>query len=157
MDKAEETFARARKEAEKAARADRWQEFVSAARTAAKLLADPAAELPAELAKFPKLQQSLEAARAEDRTAWNKLAAHAEKECARIVAEAEALRGGAKDAPQLDLAAELQAAIMGNFARREAEAQKPKRSLDDLRKEFMTLTALPSETLEKALELLEDK
>ena len=157
MDKAEETFARARKEAEKTARAGKWKEFVAAARTAARLLADNAAELPEELAKFPKLQQSLEAARAEDRTAWNKLAAHAEKECGRIIAEAEALRGGAKDAPQLDLAAELQAAIMGNFARREAEAQKPKRSLDDLRKEFMTLGALPPETLEKALELLEDK
>ena len=157
MDKAEETFARARKEAEKSARAGRWREFVAAARAAAKLLSDQAAELPEELAKFPKLQQSVEAARAEDKTAWNKLAAHSEKECARLVAEAEALRGGKKDAPQLDLAAELQAAIMGNFARREAEAQKPKRSLDDLRKEFMTLGALPPETLEKALELLEEK
>ena len=157
MEKAEDGFARARGEAEKSARAGKWKEFVSAARTAAKLVADKTAELPAELEKFPKLKQSLEAARAEDQTAWNKLAAHAEKECARIVAEAETLRGGKKDAPKLDLAAELQAAITGNFARREAEAQKPRRSLDDLRKEFMTLGALPPELLEKALELLEDK
>ena len=62
-----------------------------------------------------------------------------------------------KDAPQLDLAAELQAAITGNFARREAEAQKPKRSLDDLRREFASLGVLPAETLEKALAALEDK
>ena len=157
MEKAENDFARARQAAEKNARADRWKEFVAAARTAAKLLDDAAAELPEELAKFPKLKQSLEAARSEDKTLWNKLAAHGEKECRRIVAEAEALRGGEKNAPALDLAAELQAAITGNFARREAEAQKSKRSLDDLRKEFMALGALRSEQLESALELLEEK
>lgn len=157
MEKAENTFTRARTEAEKSARADRWREFVAAARTAAGLLENGAAEIPEELAKFPKLRQSLEAAGAEDKSLWNKLAAHGEKECARIVAEAEALRGGEKNAPALDLAAELQAAITGNFARREAEAQKPKRSLDDLRKEFMTLGALPRESLEKALALLEEK
>ena len=157
MEKAENDFARARQAAEKTARADRWKEFVSAARTAAKLLDDAAAELPEELAKFPKLKQSLEAARSEDKTLWNKLAAHGEKECRRIVAEAEALRGGEKNAPTLDLAAELQAAITGNFARREAEAQKSKRSLDDLRKEFMALGALRRELLESALELLEEK
>lgn len=157
MEKAEEAFSRARTEAEKSARAGRWKEFVAAARAAAKLLDDPTAELPEELDKFPKLKQSLEAARADDPAAWNKLAAHAEKECARIVAEAEELRGGAKKEEQLDLAAELQAAIMGNFARREAEAQKPRRSPDDLRREFMTLGALPAASLEKALELLEEK
>ena len=157
MEKAEDVFARARAEAEKSARADKWKEFVSAARNAAKLLDDDTAEIPEELTKFPKLKQSLEAARAEDKSLWNKLAAHAEKECARIVAEAEALRGGDRNAPALDLAAELQAAITGNFARREAEAQKPKRSLDDLRKEFMALGALRTTSLEKALELLGSK
>jgi len=157
MEKAEERFSLARKKAEKTAGANRWKEFVSAARAAAKLVADPAAEIPEELSKFPKLKQSLEAARAEDKTQWNKLAAHAEKECERIVAEAEKLRGGAENAPALDLAAELQAAITGNFARREAEARKPKRSPDDLRREFMNLGALPSEKLEAALALLEDE
>ena len=157
MEKAEDSFARARKEAEKSARADRWREFVAASRIAAKLAEDKTAEIPEELAKFPKLRQAIEASRADDPAQWNKLAAHSEKECARIVAEAEALRGAVKDAPQLDLAAELQAAITGNFARREAEAQKPKRSLDDLRREFASLGVLPAETLEKALAALEDK
>lgn len=157
MEKAEETFSRARNEAEKSARAGRWKEFVAAARAAAKLLEDKTAALPEELDKFPKLKQSLEAARAEDRTLWNKLAAHSEKECARITAEAEELNGGAKNTAGLDLAAELQAAILGNFARREAEARRPRRSLDDLRKEFMALGVLPETALEKALGLLEDK
>ena len=158
MEKAESDFATARKAAEKAAGKTRWKDFVSAAREAARLLGDSSAEIPETLAKFPKLKQSAEAARAEDPAAWKKLSAHAERECARIVAEAEALTGGGKDkAKPADLAAELEAAIMGNFARREAEAQQPKRTLDDLRREFMTLAALPPETLETALRLLEDK
>jgi len=158
MEKAENDFAAARREAEKAAGKTRWKEFVAASREASRLIGDTAAEIPETLEKFPKLKQSVEAARAGDDAAWKKLSAHAEKECARIVAEAEALRGKGRDkAPAADLAAELQAAIMGNFARREAEAQKPKRTPDDLRREFMTLGALPPETLEAALQLLEDK
>ena len=59
---------------------------------------DPAAELPPELDKFPKLKHSLETARAAAsgdaaaQSAWKKLREHAEAECARIAAEAEALR-----------------------------------------------------------------
>jgi len=163
MEKAEETFARARAAADRGARAKSWQDYTAAARAAAQALADSAAELPEAVAKFPKLRQSLEAARAAAADpaaapAWKKLDEHARKECARLADAARELKGGAKkSAPATDLAAELQAAILGNFARREAEARQPRRSLDDLRKEFMTLGVLPADTLEAALEALDDK
>ena len=164
MDQAESVFSRARAEADRSARANRWQEYSAAAREAAKALDDPGSELSGAVDKFPKLRQSVEACRAaaagddDARNVWKKLDEHARKECARIVAEAEELGGPAKKAEKpADLAAELEAAILGNFARKEAEAQKPRRSLDDLRKEFMTLGALPADTLEAALAALGGK
>ena len=162
MEKAENDFANARAAAEKTARATRWQEYVASARLAAGLLADPAAELPPELDKFPKLKHSVETARAAAsgdaaaQSAWKKLGEHTEKECERIVAEAGALNGKTKAAaPAGDLAAELEAAILGNFARREAEARKPRRTAEELRKEFMALGVLPADRLEEALRALD--
>ena len=164
MEKAENEFSRARAEADKNARATRWQEYTAAARAASRLLDDPEPELPPELDRFPKLKHSLETARAAAsgdaaaQSAWKKLSDHAAAECARIVAEAEELNGGAKNAaPAGDLAAELEAAILGNFARREAEARKPRRTVEELRKEFMALGALPADKLEAALTALEKR
>ena len=115
---------------------------------------------PESVAAFPKLASSIELARqaaAGDEKAamqWKKHLAAGEKECAKILAEAEKLAGKGKAAAPVDLAAELQAAIMGNFARKEAESRKPRTDAPTLRKEFMALGALPAAQIEPVLELL---
>lgn len=160
MEKAESRYSDACREADKQAQSERWSAYLEAARRASELLETPEVPIPEIVSGFPKLASSLELSRAAktdekaDRQ-WRKLLANGEKECARIVAEAEALSGkGAKDAQATDLAAELQAAITGNFARRESEASRPKTTPEALRREFMALCALPKETLLPALELL---
>ena len=159
MEKAESKYASARREAERAAQCERWTAYLEAAKRASELLETPDEPIPEAVAAFPKLVSSLEAARAgsaDEKAAkqWEKLLAHNEKECARIVAEAEALSGKEKKAEATDLAAELQAAIMGNFARRESEARRSAATPETLRREFMALGALPMKTLVPALELL---
>ncbi len=160
MSKAERSFSDALREAEKQLQAERWEAYRTAARAASELLNDPAAPVPEQVMKFPRLAASIELARAaagDEKAAgqWKKQLARNESECARITAAAatvngEVRHGGASG----DLAAELQAAIMGNFARREAEASRPRADLASLRREFMSLGALPAEALLPALEAL---
>ena len=108
------------------------------------------------LAAEDELRSKARSGDAAAQSAWKKLGEHTEKECERIVAEAGELNGKTKAAaPAGDLAAELEAAILGNFARREAEARKPRRTVEELRKEFMALGALPADRLEEALRALD--
>ena len=160
MEKAESAFDKAAKDAEKSAAAERWLLFVDAVKAAAQLLENAEEAIPENVAAFPKLASSVELARkaasGDEKAAaqWKKHLASGEKECARILAEAEKLSGKGEAAAPVDLAAELQAAIMGNFARKEAESRQVRTSPQTLRKEFMALGALPAELLGPVLELL---
>ena len=159
-EKAERQYASARRAAEKQLQNARWGAYMEAARRASELLAAPEEPIPEAVAAFPKLASSLELARAaavgDEKAAqqWKKLLANNEKECARISGEAEILAGKNSHNAPADLAAELQAAILGNFARRESEARHPKTTPAELRREFMALGALPADALLPALELL---
>lgn len=159
MEQAESRFDKALRDAEKSAAAERWTLYADAIRSAARLL-DNTDAIPENVAAFPKLAASVELARqaasGDEKAAaqWKKHLAAAEKECARLLAEAEKLAGKNAEAAPVDLAAELQAAIMGNFARKEAESRQVKSTPQTLRKEFMALGALPAAQVEPVLELL---
>ncbi len=160
MEKAENTFDKAFRDAEKNAAAERWLLYVDAVRAAAQLLDRVEEAIPENVAAFPKLAASIELARqaagGDEKAAaqWKKHLASGEKECARLLAEAEKLAGKTEAAAPVDLAAELQAAIMGNFARKEAESRQPRTDAPTLRKELMALGAIPAAQLEPVLELL---
>jgi len=128
-----------------------------ARRNALREAGEPLPEAPvADLELFPKAGQFaklLEAAAAGDGKAAERIARHisaARAEYEEIVGEIEALAGiGGAAAEPLSLAAELEAAITGNFARAEAQAAEKKKSTPaELRQRFLAAGVVPAAELE---------
>jgi len=125
----------------------------------ASALDDPGAELPGEteLEPFPKLRTAarciaaLRAGEASARERLDKCLASARAEHERIIAALEKLGGAAKEEP-LSLAAELEAAILGNFAAGEAAARKKDPAADprQLREAYLNAGLLPASELEES-------
>lgn len=106
-------------------------------------------EPPPDLARFPKLEQAFQIIEAGELDRLNQLMAAAAADQQRIIAELTGNPAG-NPAPQ-SLAAELEAAILGNFARKEAGAAARTVDPNRLLTEFIATGLRPAAELETAL------
>ena len=116
------------------------------------------AEKPAGIEKFSRLESAYELLNASDEESakkLDKLVSHSRKTASRIIDELKGLVG-APEEEALSLSQQLEAAILGNFARNEAEKSRKAKFADveKLRTDFMTIY-LPAEEFTAAAEEFE--
>lgn len=147
-------FDRAERKARTQAASDKFAVYKQ---LVAQLNSGLAAEKPAELAGFAKLESVYDImASGEDvDRKLDKIIAASRKNAARILEELRRLAGNS-DKQELTLAQELEAAIFGNFARNEAEKSRKAELADagKLRTEFMAIY-LPAGEFETAVDEFE--
>ena len=144
-------FDRAEKQARSRAAVDKFSEFK---RIASALAAAPT-EKPEGIENFNRLEQVFELLNSTEADAAEKLdkiVSASRKTVKKLISELNELTGKAENT-QLSLAQELEAAILGNFARNEAEKSRKAKIQDaeKLRREFMTIY-LPADEFAAAAE-----
>ena len=150
------TFDKALNAARRAGMGDRLNAFLSAARRLAAAVAAGERPEPGDYADFPRLTAALNSYLAGDTAKLERHYASSRREYQRIISELEKLSDPAPAASGADsLAAELQAAILGNFAREEAMAARRNISPEKLYDEFRSGGLLPSEELEATFSCFE--
>ena len=147
-------FDRAEKQARSKAAMDKFSEY----KRIVNMLGNTPTEKPEGIENFSRLENVFELLNSTETDANEKLEkifSASRKTAEKIISELRELAGNAEDAA-LSLAQELEAAILGNFARSEAEKSRKAKISDagKLRQEFMTVY-LPADEFAAAVEEFE--